>query len=127
MKKGQFADKYVDESYDDYYDRKYKDDPETRSRAPYFGDDSGIGVGEAGTRYDTDRSHGRLTPELVEAAEAPVRRRQEKLMKEREEELEAKRQGKRIPKYYKSGGTVSSASKRADGCAIRGKTRGRIV
>jgi hypothetical protein len=48
-------------------------------------------------------------------------------MKEREEELEAKRQGKRIPKYYKSGGKVSSASKRADGCAIRGKTKGRMV
>ena len=27
----------------------------------------------------------------------------------------------------KSGGKVSSASKRADGCAVRGKTRGRIV
>lgn len=28
---------------------------------------------------------------------------------------------------YKSGGSVSSASKRADGCAIRGKTRGKMV
>ena len=28
---------------------------------------------------------------------------------------------------YKSGGSVSSASKRADGCAIKGKTKGRIV
>ena len=28
---------------------------------------------------------------------------------------------------YKSGGSVSSASKRADGCAQRGKTRGRMV
>ena len=27
----------------------------------------------------------------------------------------------------KKGGTVSSASKRADGCAIRGKTKGRMV
>jgi hypothetical protein len=27
----------------------------------------------------------------------------------------------------KAGGKVSSASKRADGCAIRGKTKGRIV
>jgi hypothetical protein len=27
----------------------------------------------------------------------------------------------------KKGGTVSSASARADGCAIRGKTRGKIV
>ena len=30
-------------------------------------------------------------------------------------------------KSYKEGGKVSSASKRADGCAIRGKTRGRMV
>ena len=27
----------------------------------------------------------------------------------------------------KSGGSVSSASKRADGCAVKGKTRGRMV
>jgi len=32
-----------------------------------------------------------------------------------------------ITKNYKKGGSVSSASKRADGCAIKGKTRGRIV
>jgi hypothetical protein len=29
--------------------------------------------------------------------------------------------------YVKSGGKISSASKRADGIAQRGKTRGRIV
>lgn len=28
---------------------------------------------------------------------------------------------------YKKGGLVSSASKRADGCAIRGKTKGKMV
>lgn len=28
---------------------------------------------------------------------------------------------------YKKGGSVSSASKRADGCAVKGKTRGRFV
>jgi hypothetical protein len=28
---------------------------------------------------------------------------------------------------YKSGGSVSSASSRADGCAVKGKTRGRMV
>jgi len=32
-----------------------------------------------------------------------------------------------ISKNMKSGGKVSSASKRADGCATKGKTRGRIV
>ena len=30
-------------------------------------------------------------------------------------------------KKYKKGGTVSSASKRADGCAVKGKTKGRFV
>ena len=30
-------------------------------------------------------------------------------------------------KGYKKGGKVSSASKRADGCAIKGKTKGRMV
>ncbi len=32
-----------------------------------------------------------------------------------------------ITKNYKTGGKVSSASKRADGIAVKGKTRGRIV
>jgi len=30
---------------------------------------------------------------------------------------------KKFDENYKKGGSVSSASKRADGCAIRGKTR----
>jgi len=34
---------------------------------------------------------------------------------------------KRRMKVYKGGGSVSSASKRADGIATKGKTRGRIV
>ena len=34
---------------------------------------------------------------------------------------------KQKPKYMKKGGTVSSASSRADGCAQRGKTKGRFV
>ena len=32
-----------------------------------------------------------------------------------------------LTKNYKKGGNVSTASKRADGCAIKGKTRGRMV
>lgn len=31
------------------------------------------------------------------------------------------------PKKMRSGGSVSSASKRADGCATKGKTKGRMV
>jgi hypothetical protein len=34
---------------------------------------------------------------------------------------------KGLDKPFKAGGKVSSASKRADGCAIKGKTKGRIV
>jgi hypothetical protein len=31
------------------------------------------------------------------------------------------------PRKYKKGGSVGSASKRADGCATKGKTKGRII
>ena len=42
--------------------------------------------------------------------------------------MSAKDIDKRIKPTYRKGGEVkSSASKRADGCAIRGKTKGRIV
>jgi hypothetical protein len=32
-----------------------------------------------------------------------------------------------MPGSFKKGGSVSSASKRADGCAVKGKTKGRFV
>jgi len=35
--------------------------------------------------------------------------------------------GAGLTKAYKKGGSVSSASKRADGCATKGKTKGRII
>jgi hypothetical protein len=35
--------------------------------------------------------------------------------------------GRFKPTLHAKGGMVSSASKRADGCAIKGKTRGKIV
>jgi hypothetical protein len=35
--------------------------------------------------------------------------------------------GPKKPFEMKKGGVVSSASKRADGCAVKGKTRGRMV
>jgi hypothetical protein len=54
----------------------------------------------------------------------------------RDEQREAKRLRESVPESarnyeglegMKAGGSVSSASKRADGCAMRGKTRGRMV
>ena len=40
---------------------------------------------------------------------------------------EEAKQPKPEPKKMRAGGSVSSASKRADGCAVKGKTRGKIV
>lgn len=54
----------------------------------------------------------------------------------RDEQREAQRLRESVPEAartyeglegMKAGGSVSSASKRADGCAMRGKTRGRMV
>ena len=43
-------------------------------------------------------------------------------------ELEKGMMGSNMPKpKLKAGGVVSSASKRADGCAVMGKTKGRMV
>ena len=47
---------------------------------------------------------------------------QEKRAKEKEMGMQAAKQP-----GMKKGGKASSASKRADGCAVKGKTRGRIV
>lgn len=41
-------------------------------------------------------------------------------------DLEGK-MGRNIKPKFSKGGTVSSASKRADGCAIKGKTKGRLI
>lgn len=44
-----------------------------------------------------------------------------------EADNEVQRETTRGVRPMKSGGKVSSASKRADGCAIRGKTKGKMV
>jgi hypothetical protein len=47
--------------------------------------------------------------------------------KEEEKEEERKAQRQAATQGMKKGGVVGSASKRADGCAIKGKTRGKMV
>ena len=47
--------------------------------------------------------------------------------KKEDKKEEKKEEPKSEPEKKRSGGTVGSASKRADGCAQRGKTKGRIV
>ena len=51
----------------------------------------------------------------------------DKSYKEEEKKKEKKEEPKPEPEKKRSGGVVGSASKRADGCAQRGKTKGRIV
>jgi hypothetical protein len=52
----------------------------------------------------------------------------ETLIKPKEEKKEEKKEEpKSEPEKKRSGGIVGSASKRADGCAVKGKTRGKIV
>jgi len=47
--------------------------------------------------------------------------------KEEKPKEEKKEEPKSEPEKKRSGGVVGSASKRADGCAQRGKTRGKMV
>ena len=46
---------------------------------------------------------------------------------EEKEEEERKAQRQSATRGMKKGGVVGSASKRADGCAVKGKTRGKMV
>jgi len=62
-----------------------------------------------GGRGDVDAMMGRAAPRNLDAGEG------------------MKRGGKAKAKKYAKGGKVSSASKRADGCATKGKTKGRFV
>jgi hypothetical protein len=71
----------------------------------------------------------RRSPEQASAA----RREREALEQARQEEMARKmreayeKAQKRSVSGMKKGGSVSSASKRADGCVTKGKTRGKFV
>jgi hypothetical protein len=70
-------------------------------------------VAEMGSQY------GRQAEELRERG----RERQEAEKSQKQYEAQDKQEGPGM----KKGGKVSSASKRADGCCVKGKTRGRMV
>jgi hypothetical protein len=198
--KSQLEDMYLDESFDEYYDRKYGKDTKERKSKPTFGDDTGKGMGGSGVYKRGKKgvpfafgmtTESYISPGRIEAAEAPVRRAEERIRREIAEEEAARKAGKPIKKIYQKGGTVedkrsertkrieetkieddfmgikkmlkagalkasqlgdkvgftqeeeykdkkpvkkksggmikSSASKRADGCVKKGKTRGRMV
>lgn len=75
---------------------------------------------------------GMVNPPTVEERkmEARRKRRQEMTPGEREmvQEVEDQKMREKIQGMgYAGGGAVSSASRRADGCAQRGKTKGRMI
>ncbi len=72
-----------------------------------------------------------LSPVLASIANEGGKKASDRIKKERDEEKKLQEQyeeqDKQEGRGMKKGGKVSSASKRADGCAQRGKTRGKIV
>jgi hypothetical protein len=66
--------------------------------------------------------------EMGEEEGSPAEREARQMIKDRKAAKGASEAyDKAMPSPYKSGGKVSSASKRADGCAIKGKTKGTMV
>jgi hypothetical protein len=103
----------------------------------------GVGMGEAAMGAGMGRGFEVPTRENMREEEMrkSAARREERMRPKSlgEEAMEAARSYGRLykegmgmkkggkVKKMKKGGTVSSASKRADGCAVKGKTKGRFV
>lgn len=67
-----------------------------------------------------------MTPSPAQAARMKQQVEEERKQRDTDKAYEeSKRQS--MKRGYASGGSVSSASKRADGCAQRGKTKGRMI
>ena len=65
-------------------------------------------------------------PLPVRAEKSPMPRPVQRPLVRSKEQMDKAKEGK-ATKKFRSGGSVSSASKRADGCATKGKTRGKFV
>ncbi len=96
------------------------------SISPLYGALTGRGlIGNAMAGFQDATGMGGILPMI---ASEQRRKRREKREGEAVEAGEGmKRGGRAKAKKYAKGGKVSSASKRADGCATKGKTKGRFV
>jgi hypothetical protein len=85
-----------------------------------------VPAGLMGGEMISDAMEGQLTK-----AERNVKRDEDvKRLKEKYDSKGPSGSGKESlskERSYKKGGSVSSASKRADGCCVKGKTKGRMV
>jgi hypothetical protein len=85
-----------------------------------------LGQSEAGA------GRGKVNPKTIAEMEdekrSPAEREARQMMKDRKSSKEAEAAyNKAMPSPYAKGGKVSSASKRADGIASKGKTKGTMV
>ena len=85
-----------------------------------------MGKSEAGA------GRGKVNPPTIAEMEnekrSPAEREARQMMKDRADAKAAEAAyNKAMPKPYASGGKVGSASKRADGCATKGKTKGTMI
>jgi hypothetical protein len=80
---------------------------------------TGLGAGYADLQHVKKNTQKRLDAE----------KKEEKIeeMKRKQEPSGAGGETKATPIQHKAGGMVSSASKRADGCAVKGKTKGKVL
>jgi len=85
-----------------------------RNRKYVYGEVNGVPVTEEEMRVIEETQEKQKTPE-------------ERELEDLANQFKGRKRPAPTPKPMKSGGMVSSASKRADGCAQRGKTRGKIV
>jgi hypothetical protein len=103
------------------------------SISPAYGAITGKGlIGQGMAKFEDATGMGGLLPKMAQAARNKDMRRAAIDAKMREdEEMRARgrammgmKKGGKIKKMAKGG---STASKRADGCAVKGKTKGRFV
>jgi hypothetical protein len=99
--------------YGDLYDSEMKAAPKAKSKA------------EA-SKAEPKKAEPKKAESKKDSGEEPSFFKGTKGFKNIGEAFKAMRRSAGITSY-KSGGSVSSASKRADGCAVKGKTKGRMV
>ena len=82
-------------------------------------------------RSEAGAGRGKVNPmtiaEIEDAKRSPAERAARQMMRDRvADKVNEGEYTKAMPEPYAKGGKVSSASKRADGIATKGKTRGKI-
>lgn len=80
--------------------------------------------------YDTELAEEEAGLQSLRGKKSPFRSPDDippKNLQDALDEVTRKKEDKAIKEGYKKGGKVGSASKRADGCCVRGKTRGRMM